>query len=247
MTSITGVFLIAAIFVTGKLNRRKFIIQGLLAVLLVASQISEWTIRTHSEVVEKIQTQVSDTFVIFFKRIGGELIFGENGGAFLSNLVNVRIWVFIGMVPFVLLLILWISRRKGKSTNQLPLIFITTVFASYFILIIAASRAIGLQSLENFGAAGRYFVMLHILVFVLFVMMLEKLPTEKNMLTKCLIFMIGTLFLFGSLCDFRLHPKATTNTDSSWNQFSNCYKSGAVSCEATIPPGAPWGIKTVQN
>jgi len=240
MTSINGLFLLGVIAVSAHFNKKNFWIPFIGVAALVAFQAIGWLIRTGGLAPESIKTQIANSSIASIKRIGAGMIVGQNGESYVAQFMNNQRWLFIGSIPIFFLCIL-IKKAKSRESSLVPFFFILTALILYFILVLCVSRPIGISHLTEFGSAGRYFVIVHTLVFVLFVLAVENLPNEKTLVTKITTVALIFMILLGVASDFRLKDKSNSMTRSSWLAFSRCYEASGKNCRALVPPGQSWG------
>ena len=240
MSSVNGLFLIGVILVSGYFNKKSFLLPIVTSSLLVGFQIRVWSSRTQSSVTEDFQLQILNTFLVALKRITAELIFGQNGGSRLSGYLPERFWIVAGLIPIVFFLLLFMKVNFSKErlvVISVPLSFLVV----YFGLVIQASKSLGTSALTHFDAAGRYFMVIHVIVFVLFLIIVESLSNSKTLTTHLAIYILTLLFLSGCIFDFRIADKSSTLTRSSWKSFSKCLENGQSGCSTIVPPGQTWG------
>jgi hypothetical protein len=241
MSSVNGLFLIGMLLTSRHLNKKSFILPITISSLLVGFQIRDWSSRAQSSVNEDTLTQISNTFLVVLKRISAELIFGEVGVSRLSGSLPEVFWVVSGLVPIILYLFLF--TKLNFSKEKLIIIFIPLSFlVVYFGLVVQASKSIGTSALANFGSAGRYFMVIHVIVFITFLIIVELLPKSKTLITQLAIYSLTLLFLSGCIFDFRIADKSSIDTRSSWNTFAKCFENGKFGCSTIVPPGHTWGI-----
>ena len=241
MTSVNGIFLIGVLAFSGYLNKKNFILPIIGASILVGFQANAWSARTSGMIPESLITQLANTLIVAVKRIGAEIVVGQSGGIYLSQFLNNQVWFFIGIVPLVFFCII-MKKASLRESSLFSFLFILAILISYFTMIVLVSRKLGTKALVDFGGAGRYFLIVHVLVFLLFVIAVEKLPKKRSLTTSVATYSLIILFLLGVATDFYLKDKSNNLTRSSWASFSRCIKLDGKNCSAIVPPGQTWGV-----
>jgi hypothetical protein len=189
---------------------------------------------------EDMRTQVFNTLLVVVKRIFAELMVGQNGGIRFSGQVSDGQWIAIGSIPIVLFVVLLLQIQVVKE--NLILLSIPFVYLLiYFGLIVISSKSLGSFALTNFNGAGRYFMAIHVMVFIIFLALIEFSPITKKPITQVAIYCLSFLFLLGVIFDFKLMDKSSSLTRSSWIAFSTCVETKKTDCEVIVPPGQTWG------
>jgi hypothetical protein len=244
MTSINGVFLLGSLILSGYLNKKYFWLPILSTIIIVSFQIKIWLSRAENSMNENFQTEFFNTFLVVVKRIGAEIIVGQNGGNYLSGYFNQSQWIVLGLVPIFFFTFL-IFKANFSKFNWIPLLGISIFTLFYFGLVIIASRSLGSSTLTNFNAAGRYFMVIHVLTFAIFLINLNLIPKMKTIIIKSSICVLMTFFAMGMVSDFLLDDKSSELTRTSWKNFSKCLEVENKSCQVVVPPGqfsGNWGI-----
>ena len=168
------------------------------------------------------------------------MIVGQNGGAYLSKYFSNLIWLLLGLLVLLTITYLFLSYsilNKIDMRNGSILICLFT----YVALVIVGSRQIGTKALTGFGAGGRYFMIIHVLVFVLLISLWDKIPQKRSTMQMTCTVLIIAFLTAGVLSDLYLPSKSSKITRSSWESFSRCMEENRSSCVAILPPGETQG------
>jgi len=244
MTSINGVFLIGALILSGYLNKKYLLVPIIATIIIVGFQVNIWLSRAESSMNENFQTEFFNTFLVVVKRIGAQIIVGQNGGNYLSGYFTQSHWIALGLVPIFCLAFL-LLKVNFSSVDWIPLFGFFSLTLIYFGSVIIGSRSLGSSTLTNFSAAGRYFMVIHVLTFAIFLILLNLIPTMKNITIKSSTYILITFFAMGIVFDFSLEDKSSELTLSSWKDFSQCIEEENHGCQVIVPPGqfsGNWGI-----
>jgi len=240
LTSINGVFLLGGLILSGYLNKKYFYLPLVISMFTVAFQVNIWLSRTENSMDENFQTDLFNTFLVVMKRVSAEILVGQRGGRHLSEYFTQSHWIILGLIPICCLVFLSLKAKFSKI-NWIPLFGILSITLVYFGLVMMASRSIGTSSLTNFNASGRYFMMIHVFTFAIFLIILDLLPKIKTFAIKSSICILITFFAMGVVSDFSLNDKSSDTTRLSWENFSQCIEAENKGCRVVVPPGQLWG------
>jgi hypothetical protein len=247
-TSISAIFIVIALTFRIILNQRtRLSYLPLLYLIIVIVQFENWTRRGPSDNSLNLNQTVENIFYILVKRVFAEVIVGQNGGNYLSNVRQWNgwsTWFFIAIVPMALVLFLF--SKVFKHFDLLLIIKMGAVAIPalvHLLLYIFASLELGLNQLFLFGSGGRYLLFTHILVFILLIIVAERLakilPVKK--FSKIFgIFII--IWSSGISADFVLNSKTNQVFQDDWKTFSECMEMKKIDCFVSVPPGGLWGF-----
>ena len=248
-TSISAIFIVIALTFRVILNRRiRLSFLPLLYCVIVIFQFENWTRRGPSDNSLNLNQTFENIFYIIVKRVFAEVIVGQNGGNYLSNVKQWNgwpTWFLTAVVPIALILFL-----AGKGFRHFDFTLIIKLGAigipvlAHFFLYIFASLALGLDQLFLFGSGGRYLLFTHILIFILLVVLTERIAMIMPVKKFRIIFGI---FLFiwstGIYADFLLNSKTNQVFQEDWRNFAKCMEIEKVDCIVSVPPGGLWGFQ----
>jgi hypothetical protein len=248
LTSISAIFIVFASMFRVILNKKnKYIYVPFYYLIFVLAQFGNWTQRGPLDnSINPIQT-VENASYILIKRVFAEVIIGQNGGNFLTVVKQWNGWFTWLLVAFVPIAFLLYALAKSYRYSDLNLFLKMSAIALptfvHFSLFIFASIGVGLDQLFLFGSGGRYLLFTHILVFVLLIVLLEKLEkfmTIQKFRRLFAVFLI--IWTTGLFADFTLNSKTNPDFQNNWKTFAECINTSQATCVVTVPPGGSWGM-----
>jgi hypothetical protein len=94
-----------------------------------------------------------------------------------------------------------------------------------------------------FGAAGRYLLFTHILIFIMLIVLIERLEAVMPIRKFDVLFLVFlVIWSSGLSADFHLKSKASPTFQEDWRNFSECIDASKTDCVVSIPPGGIWGF-----
>ncbi|CAN2224130.1 hypothetical protein MCEMKE27_01309 [Candidatus Nanopelagicaceae bacterium] len=237
-TSINGIFALFVFLAYLILNNKHSKIRIVIISIAIGFQINFWKSRTTSSIPESLIDQVSIFGSSVLKRIGAEAVVGQTGGSYLQTRIENDFWIIVGM-PFLLLGTYLISTNWEGIKKSIPVQFIMLTLTLYFGMVLISAKALNLSALTDFTFFGRYLMVVHCLIFVLFVQLASM--ARSNRFSSAAILMISIIMAMGVIADFRVANKSTIETRVSWKNFASCMHEKRAVCDVVIPPGQNWG------
>jgi len=245
LTSICGIFLVVSLFFRAILNHsRKYLVIPFIAGISIAFQFQDWMQRGPGNHLQGLSSILKDTIYIVIKRVFVETLIGQNGGAYFSSLHGWYSWVAVALIPITLITVVLLSFFRHCTKDDLIKFFaLFLIVTIHLALAIFASISIGLNQMFNFGGAGRYLLVTHVMVFALIIlifdcsMKIEKVQPIINIRQATML-----MLLIGMCFDFHVPLKTTPNFEKSWKVYAACVNTSQERCEVTVPPGGAWGI-----
>jgi len=247
-TSISAIFIVIASTFRVILNKKLSLCYlPLLYCFFVALQFGNWTRRGPSNDSLNLYQIVEDIFYIIVKRVFSAVVVGQNGGNYLSNLEQLNgwlTWLLLAIVPIAFALFLLVKSFKHFEFMVLVKVSAIAIPAlTHFSLYIFATLGMGLDKLFSFDGAGRYILFTHILVFILLVVLIERLEVIASVKKfKMLVGLFVIIWSAGISADFHLNSKTNSVFQEDWRTFSKCMEASRGDCAVSVPPGGVWGF-----